>query len=962
MKLGPYEILAVAGSGGMGEVYRARDTRLHRIVAIKVLPEGLLQDPGRRRRLEGEARAVSSLSHPHICTLYDVGHQDGVDYLVMEYLDGETLAARLQRGPLPLDQALRHAVEIAGALVVAHRQGIVHRDLKPGNIMLTPVGAKLLDCGLAKMVHDSPPGGDASGAPMAALEPRTRVGVVVGTPAYMSPEQAQGRSVDSRTDVFSFGLLLYEMLTGRRAFGGDSHAQALAAILRDNPPPVRSLRAEVGDDVEQVVNRCLQKDPAARFPDASALLEILQACEARRLIQSVTRNGLKRGWVLVAVSVVVLAAVAFSAWSWRRTTRERWARRTAVPEIARLAEAEQPVAAFRLAQEVGPLLKGDPQFERLWRDIAVPMSLRTEPPGAEVFLRAYGDPGAEWIRLGVSPLENVRAPFGQLRWKLVMDGYEPVELAFNPGGLPPSVKLVPREQAPAGMVLVPGGRYAYRTTRAVELADYWLDRFETTNREFKKFVDKGGYAEQTYWKHPFVKAGRTLGFDEAMALFRDATGRPGPSTWELGAYPEGQADLPVAGVSWYEASAYAEFAGKSLPTFHHWFRAAGADDIFSGILPLSNFGGKGPTPVGSKEGLSPWGGYDMAGNVREWVWNAAGPRRYSLGGAWSDPTYLFTGPDALDPFDRSPIQGLRCAVYATPPPDEALGSIETVFRDYSKEVPVEDAVFTAYRGLHQYDPGPLDARTESSEADSEYWREVRVSYAAATGGERIPATLFLPKNASPPYQVVVYFPPGSALRLHSIREAGTRQFAFLVRGGRAVLFPSYKGTYDRRLPPGTGGPDAWRDTVIQWSKDVGRSLDYLESRPDIDGGRLAFYGLSMGATIGPILGAVEPRFRTLVLVGGGLSTEEEPPEVDPFNFAPRVRVPVLMINGSHDFLFPLETSQNPLFRLLALPENAKRHYVFDGGHVPPRLQEVARETLDWLDRHLGPVRTIMGTQ
>jgi dipeptidyl aminopeptidase/acylaminoacyl peptidase len=347
----------------------------------------------------------------------------------------------------------------------------------------------------------------------------------------------------------------------------------------------------------------------------------------------------------------------------------------------------------------------------------------------------------------------------------------------------------------------------------------------------------------------------------------------------------------------------------------------------------------------------------MAGNVREWVWNAAGPRRYTLGGAWSDPTYLFTGPDALDPFDRSPIQGFRCALYTTPPPDEVFGSIETVFRDYSKEAPVGDAIFTAYRGLHRYDPGPLDARTESLEAASEHWREERVSYAAAYGGERIPATLFLPKNAVPPYQAVLYFPPGSALRLDSIRNAGTRQFAFLVRSGRAVLFPGYKGTYERRLPPGAGGPNAWRDLVIQWSKDVGRSLDYLQGRPDIDGQRLALYGLSMGAAFGPIVGAIEPRFRTLVLVGGGLGSEQDPPEIDALNFAPRVRVPVLMINGSHDFIFPLETSQKPLFRLFALPENAKRHYVFEGGHVPPRLQEVARETLDWLDRHLGPVRT-----
>jgi cephalosporin-C deacetylase-like acetyl esterase len=423
----------------------------------------------------------------------------------------------------------------------------------------------------------------------------------------------------------------------------------------------------------------------------------------------------------------------------------------------------------------------------------------------------------------------------------------------------------------------------------------------------------------------------------------------------LGTYHEGQADLPVSGVSWYEASAYAEFVGRSLPTFHHWFRAAGADDIFSGILPLSNFGGDGPSAVGSRQGLSPWGNYDMAGNVREWVVNAAGDRRYTLGGAWSDPTYLFTGPDALDPFDRSPILGFRCALYPAPPPEEALGPIQRIFRDYSKETPAPDEIFAGYRRLHQYDPRPLDTKIESPQADSEYWREEYVSYAAAYGDERIPATLFLPKNAAPPYQAVVYFPPGSALRLNSIRDAGTRQFAFIVRSGRAVLFPGYKGTYTRRLPPGERGPNESRDVPIMWSKDVSRSIDFLRSRADIDGERIGYYGLSMGAIEGPVAAAVDSRIRTLVLVGGGLSTEEEPPEVDPFNFAPRVTVPVLLVNGSHDFLFPPEVSQEPLFRLLASPNGAKRHFVYEGGHVASRLQDIARETLDWLDRYLGPV-------
>ena len=225
------------------------------------------------------------------------------------------------------------------------------------------------------------------------------------------------------------------------------------------------------------------------------------------------------------------------------------------------------------------------------------------------------------------------------------------------------------------MVRVPGGPFRYRNTKPVRLDDFWLDRYEVTNRQFKEFVDQGGYREPRFWKEPFVRDGRALAWDEAMALLRDATGRPGPAAWELGSHPEGQEDYPVSGVSWYEAAAYAEFAGKSLPTFFHWFRAAELG-IVSEILLLSNFGGEGPSPVGHHKGLGPFGTYDQAGNVREWVTNATGERRYSLGGAWNDPSYLYSGPEIQQPWDRLPTVGFRCARYTAPPAAETLAPVE----------------------------------------------------------------------------------------------------------------------------------------------------------------------------------------------------------------------------------------------------------------------------------------------
>src|SRR5882757_4310370 len=228
-KLGPYEILTPLGAGGMGEVYRARDTRLERSVAIKVLPAQFSSDPVHKQRFEREAKAVSSLNHPHICVLHDIGHQDGIDYLVMECVEGETLAKRLEKGPLPLEQVLKYGGQIADALDKAHRAGIVHRDLKPGNIMLTPTGVKLLDFGLAKPALPLATAATLTAA--AKQSPVTEQGTIIGTFQFMSPEQVEGKEVDGRSDIFSLGAVLYEMLTGRRAFEGKSQLSVASAIL-----------------------------------------------------------------------------------------------------------------------------------------------------------------------------------------------------------------------------------------------------------------------------------------------------------------------------------------------------------------------------------------------------------------------------------------------------------------------------------------------------------------------------------------------------------------------------------------------------------------------------------------------------------------------------------------------------------------------------------------------------------
>ncbi len=274
-KLGPYEIQSPLGAGGMGEVYRACDTRLRRTVAIKILPEHLCDSPEARLRFDREAQALSSFNHPNICQLYDVGEQDGTRFLVMEYLEGETLADRLRKGPLPLEQVLKIGIEMCESLEKAHRSGVLHRDLKPGNIMLTKSGTKLMDFGLAKTPTATLGSLSSSNSLATMSEPLTTEGTIVGTVQYMPPEQLEGKEADARSDIFSLGAVLYEMTTGKRAFEGKTTASTIAAILAAEPKPISTLQPLLPRGLEHVVRVCLAKDPDDRWRYRANISQVL---------------------------------------------------------------------------------------------------------------------------------------------------------------------------------------------------------------------------------------------------------------------------------------------------------------------------------------------------------------------------------------------------------------------------------------------------------------------------------------------------------------------------------------------------------------------------------------------------------------------------------------------------------------------------------------------------------------
>lgn len=995
--LSHYRILRKLGHGGMGEVYLAHDTALERDVAIKFLPQDMRSDPVARERFLREARAVATLNHPHICVVHETSEVEGTPFIVMEYLDGASLHARLARGPLPLGEALRLAGEVAEALEAAHAQHIVHRDLKPANVMLTAAGhAKVTDFGLARrwLVADEATTGAAT--VLETVTQLTQPGTTVGTLAYMSPEQLQNQPVDQRSDIFSFGTMLYEMVTGVHPFKRDEGMATAAAILSEEPTPLAQRLPGVPKRLAELVARMLAKVPARRPQSMreshevlkGVLLEVEPPAELAGLA-NLKRLGrvLRRPQVAIPLGVAVLALVALGIWFGRHQAQVRWARLFLLPQIEQQINENDVwrnlIPPYELAKQAEAIIPGDPKLNALLGQCSLKIDIKTEPPGATVSFKEYATPDAEWTSLGVTPLEQVRVPVGIFRWKLEKEGYETVLAAASTwitgggsiatSGIPNAYNfsrtLDKRGSVPAGMVRVqatevPAGR----------LEDFFIGRFEVTNREYKAFMEAGGYRNREYWKQPFVKDARTLAWDEAMAALVDSSGQPGPSTWLGGDYPEGRADYPVQGVSWYEALAYAEYSKMSLPTTFHWNVARGGMTPmiqtfqlggFAVLAPFANFGLPGPVPVGSLPGVTAYGAYDMAGNVREWCWNETPYGRVMRGGAWEDNTYEFGNERQAPAMDRSPRNGFRLAFYPRP---EAIPAAAFAARSLVPEVnvreqkPVSDEIFAVYKQQFAYDKTPLNARVDSRDKSPGGWTREKVSFDAVYGGERVFAYLFLPANVHPPYQTVVYFPGSATTRTPSSQDLESYYefpmfVSFLVKNGRAVLFPVYKGMFERGTPvlaqlhPGRE-THAYTEFLVQMVKDLSRSIDYLETRADIDGKKIAFYGMSWGGWLGSLIPAVEERFVANVLVAGGLGRPTLP-KADTFNYVTRIKVPTLMLNGKYDSA--IDTRIKPMIDLLGTPAGHKRLVLYETDHVPPK-SEVIKETLAWLDRYLGPVQ------
>jgi TolB-like protein/dienelactone hydrolase len=696
--------------------------------------------------------------------------------------------------------------------------------------------------------------------------------------------------------------------------------------------------------------------------------------------------GIRKGWVALA-AVLVLGLAGVLTWSLEQRGDERWAREVALPEIEKLIEADDVFEAFARIRKLEPVLPSDPLLLKLRDAVSVTSTIRTQPSGVQVSYRPDGIVDAEWTPLGISPLEDLRLPTGHLQLRFEGEGVVTTfRLVRNPTGLLSNFDASPTvlERWPQGvfeLATVDEGREGmayvepwsenialphYQIEPAAFVPAYFIDIHEVTNAKYQSFVDAGGYGESRYWAD--LDFGETE-WSEKVATFTDQTSQPGPAGWEMGRFRPGDDQLPVTGVSWFEAAAYCRFEGKELPTFYHWYRAAldymeVVAPVAPAVIQRSNFAGKGLAPAGRYPAISFYGLKDMGGNAREWLANADADMRWIAGGAWNQVPYMFLDEEFEAPGTRGPTNGFRCMANADGGPTPEPLTVATDLRggpDPRTIEPVDDETYAIYRdqfGYLKQDPNPELLSTEQMA----YWRQekVRIDSPYSAGGMEV--LLLIPDNAVTPMEALVMMPgsdaffSGATLKGYDWADYEP-SLAVVLQSGRALVLPVWDGTFGRGLRL-SSSPDEqeWREYTrsqgLRWRQDLGATLDYLETRDDIDSSGIGYLGISAGASAPLALLAVEPRVKTAVLVAGGLSGLGNHPLVQPANHAPRITIPVLMINGRYDQNFPLESRQQPLFDLLGAEGDRKKHAIYDAGHIGYPVSQQRREILAWLDKWL----------
>ena len=789
-------------------------------------------------------------------------------------------------------------------------------------------------------------------------------------------------ALDRDKPVVAIHLEEVEMSPGMQLALGDRQA-----IIRDRFEDDQ-FQARVNSSVgEYISRRDLSRDSANTNPGTS---QTSIGASSRRARTAMVSLGI----------VVLLGGLGFYWIEQREQTQQDYV--STLARVDALIERDRFADAYVLMQQLDP--EDNPLRSEYFERTVVPGTLKVANDGVLVSFKPYAREDVDWFPLGVTPFTDpVAVPRGVLQLRLELEGHESREIvAANPGPLfgndlyltqfargrfdQSAVRLAREGVVPPDMVEVPSANqplFLQGWTKHVggfdviaETPSFFVSKFEVTNAQFREFVVAGGYAESKYWQGLEFKDGEiALTFEEAMSRFVDRSGRSGPSTWSLSNFAEGEADLPVGGVSWYEAVAYARFRGLALPTIYQWVRLAlgpieGLYPLAPAIEKASNYSNRRLLAASDRVGLGPWGTYNTAGNVREWVWNLGGDFGLIQGSSWQDyGNYSVVG--TAPRIDRHPTNGIRL-VHNNPQQSfdvAQLDPINLAFEDpYVNREPVSDETFNGMR--YQFTVPkrePLEVVVEQV-VETDLW-EAWEHRLKLSDEESLTILLFKPKNVAPPYQTILYGPPGNAfqpgLSNSDAVPAQIANFDYVLRGGRAVALPIWSWTYERRREGrnalDTQDPElvgeAQRIVARSWHRDAVQTINYLETLDDYSTDELTFMGYSFGSIIGPIVVALENRISNAVFISGGLvQTNKLHPMMDTINYVPRITVPVLQLNGRYDHSFPWKESAERHFELLGTPPQDKKLVGFDAGHIGFPENQLIGEVSDWLDANMGAVQ------
>ncbi|MCU0238445.1 MAG: protein kinase [Pyrinomonadaceae bacterium] len=990
-----FEIEKLLGKGGMGEVYLAKDKRLNRNVALKILPPANASDPSANKRLLREAQAAAVLEHPHICTIHEIGESGGNSFIVMQYVDGETLSDRLKQTKLSDAEAITIAIQVAEALTEAHARGVVHRDIKPANVVISNSNQiKVLDFGLAKRTEKEV---DSESLTQSLL---SHPGLILGTASYMSPEQTRGDLVDGRSDLWSLGVCLYEMTIGKTPFSGNSIVEKFVAILHDEP----TFPETFNDELKRIISKLLQKNRDERYQNADELLTDLRKfkenLEFEELLKTHTsisgdrfvvvqnKPEPKQIWRkrLIWVGLAILLS-AIGVWYFWQNSNIIWAKES-IKKVEELAQNDKNFEAYDLALKIEKYLPNDENLVKIMPTISDKISVNSEPNGAKIYLKRFlpekDGKFPERQLIGTTPIADTRIARGSYVLQIEKDGFAKFERTIS-GTIPrigdsfidsPPIKvetkLIEADKVPERMTLVSAGEYSLvnwsrSSQNKVPLDDFFIDKYEVTNKEYKEFIVENGYKDTSFWNYPFIKDGKEIPAGEALKEFKDKTGLPAPRNWTNQNYPEGKENFPVTDITWYEAAAYAKFRKKTLPTVFQWEKAArnSISDPRYNAMPWglirqgettdfrANFGSNFSTQVDNFEfGMSPFGVFNMAGNVAEWCLNRSEDNYVTSGGAFNNLPYSFGDYGEYPGFYTSDKIGFRCVLNVGS--EKNQGADELPPPEIPTYKPTTEVEHKTWLPFYKYDKSPLNAQTvETKEFDA--WTREKITFIGENNEQAI-GYLYLPKYYKQPLQVIHYVPPGDVVAgLRSLPDSVDMFLAPIIKSGRAVWTVVLKGYNERPFPNNYTPPERntveFRKQAVNWMTDLQRGLDYLETRQEVDFKRVTFLGISNGANLGLLITGVENRYDSAIFCGVGVDKAWQKwiPEANFINFAPHSKMPKLIINGRYDEAHPLKTFAEPLYKIMSEP---KKLVIYDGGHIPT-IEFFATTTNTWLDEKLG---------